>query len=105
VKAKKQTDITIQAIRNINLADAAVSVLALQTSMFHTFGENDEAGFESILNGFTGAIVCALVFALGIYMIVKSQKRLKIELANKGVTPTEDNGREDNNQDAGVEGE
>ncbi|MDE5756025.1 MAG: hypothetical protein K2I23_02955, partial [Clostridia bacterium] len=31
VKAKKQTDITIQAIRNINLADAAVSLLALQT--------------------------------------------------------------------------
>lgn len=88
VKAKKQRDITIQAIRNINLADAAVSVLALQTSMFHSFGGGDDAMFESILNGATGAVVCALVLALGIYMIVKAQKKLKTEL-NQIDTSTE----------------
>lgn len=33
VKARKQSDFKIRAVRNINFADAAVSVLALQTAM------------------------------------------------------------------------
>ena len=79
VKAKKQTDITVQAIRNINLADAMVSILALQTSMINAFGESEDMAHADALNGATGAAVCILVFALGIYMIVKSQKQLRIE--------------------------
>ena len=102
VKAKKQRDITIQAIRNINLADAAVSLLALQTSMFHSFGKSDDAKFESILNGVTGGVVCALVLALGIYMIIKAQKRLKTEL-NQIDTSTEESVGEI--QEDSVEGE
>ncbi|MDE7070445.1 MAG: hypothetical protein K2O86_00540 [Clostridia bacterium] len=83
VKAKKQSDMTVQAIRNINMADAIVSILTLQTSMIHSFGADDGVRFADTLNGATGAVVCALVFALGIYMIVNSQRQLRIEIANK----------------------
>ena len=77
VKAKKQTDMTVQAIRNINLADAMVSILALQTSMIHSFGGDEEIGFASQMNAVTGTVVCALVLSLGIYMVVKSKRLLK----------------------------
>ena len=103
VKAKKQNDITIQAIRNINLADAGVSLLALQTSMIHAFGEGDGIEFADILNGFTGAVVCALVLALGIYMIVKSQKQLKIERNTVETSTQEEPTNEGQGQD--IQGE
>ncbi|MDE6604984.1 MAG: hypothetical protein K2K85_03055 [Clostridia bacterium] len=90
VKAKKQNDITVQAIRNINLADAMVSILALQTSMINSFGGSEDLQNADALNGATGAAVCLLVFALGIFMIVKSQKQLKSETSIDGVTPQED---------------
>ena len=97
VKAKKQSDITVQAIRNINMADAMVSILALQTSMIHAFGEGDGVQFADALNGATGAAVCALIFALGIYMIVNAKNQLKIE-RNKIDAPNED-GTLDDGQD------
>ena len=103
VKAKKQNDITIQAIRNINLADATVSLLALQTSMIHAFGADDGIEFADTLNGVTGAAVCALVFALGIYMIVNAKRRLEIE-RNKVSAPDEDDSI-DEGQEERVEGE
>ena len=76
VKARKQNDMTVQAIRNINLADAIVSILALQTSMINSFGDGERMEFASSMNAVTGAIVCALVLALGIYMVVKSKRML-----------------------------
>jgi hypothetical protein len=74
IKAKKHNDFTVEALRNVNVADAAVSVLALQTSMFFEFGSGAATGFA---NALTGAAVCAVVLALGIYMIIKGQKKLK----------------------------
>lgn len=88
VRAKKQTDMTVQAIRNINMADALVSMLALQTSLLHAFGDENGKGngFDKILNGVTGLVVCVLVVALGIYMIINAQRKLKIEiLSNDGI--------------------
>lgn len=74
LRAKKQDDYTVEALRNVNLADAAVSILALQTAMFHEFGAGTATGFA---NALTGAGVCLVVLALGIYMIVKGNKGLK----------------------------
>ncbi|MDE6472639.1 MAG: hypothetical protein K2L52_06390 [Clostridia bacterium] len=99
VKAKKQSDMTVQAIRNINLADASVSLLALQTSMIHSFGDKDEVRFADTLNGATGAVVCALVFALGIYMIINAQKQLRLEKLNKDKNSTEEDKSEENKND------
>ncbi len=74
-KARKQTDFTIQAIRNVNLADALVSILALQTSLLIAFSDGGTG--VAVGNALTGGFVCALILALGIYMIVRSTKILK----------------------------
>lgn len=74
VKAKKQSEITVRALRSINLADALVSILALQTAMFKEFGGEEMA---AVMNGATGAVVCLLTALLGIYMIVNAKKILK----------------------------
>lgn len=76
VKAKKTNDAIIGALRNINLADASVSILALQTAMFNEFG--GDLQFEGQMNAATGAIVCALTAALGVAMIVSANKKLKV---------------------------
>ncbi|MGN1104941.1 MAG: hypothetical protein ACI4QI_08765 [Candidatus Coproplasma sp.] len=75
VKAKKSDEATIGALRNINLADALVSILALQTAMFREFG--GEMDMQGQMNGITGTIVCILTAALGIYMIIASNRKLK----------------------------
>lgn len=75
VKAKKSEEATVSALRNINLADALVSILALQTAMFKQFG--GESSFQGYMNAATGTIVCVLTLAIGIIMIVWSNKKLK----------------------------
>ena len=74
IKAKKHEDLTVWAIRNINLSDALVSILALQTAMFEQFavGQNVDA-----YNIATATAVCAVIIAVGIYMIIKANKMLK----------------------------
>ncbi len=74
VKARKQSDYTVEAIRNINFADALVSILALQTAMFAQFGEGIATG---LANALTGAGVCLLVLLLGGYMVFKGNTQLK----------------------------
>lgn len=69
IKAKKQRDFTVDALRNINVADAFVSILALQTAMFHEFGTG---AYEGIANALTGAGVCLVVFSIGLYMVIHS---------------------------------
>ena len=61
---------TVRASKNINLADAMVSILALQTAMFHEFGTGMGDFNIGTMNAITGAVVCALTAAIGIFMIV-----------------------------------
>ena len=75
VKAHKQTDLTVRAIRNINLVDALVSILALQTALLTTFG--DGAMNISLMNTMTGIVVSALSVAIGVYMIVSAHKKMQ----------------------------
>ena len=75
VKAHKQTDLTVRAIRNINLVDALVSILALQTALLTMFsaGEID----ISLMNTLSGSVVSILSVAIGVYMIVSANKKMK----------------------------
>ncbi len=75
IKANKQTDLTVAAIRNVNLTDALVSILALQTALLTTF---DKGGVNiSAINAFTGFAVAAFTVFLGVYMIIYSSKIIK----------------------------
>ena len=82
IKAHKQTDLTVRAIRNINLVDALVSILALQTALLTMFSEGEIN--ISIFNTFTGIVVSLLSVGIGIYMIISANKKIKeIQKENK----------------------
>ncbi|MBQ7788690.1 MAG: hypothetical protein IJ398_03450 [Clostridia bacterium] len=74
-KVKDEKDMTIKAVANVNLTDAVVSILALQTALLNTFGSGSQA--SRLANALTGTAVCLFVLALGIYMIAKAQKEIK----------------------------
>ena len=75
IKAHKQDDLTVRAIRNINLVDALVSILALQTALLTMFSEDNVD--ISLFNTFTGIAVSVLSIGIGIYMIVSANKKMK----------------------------
>lgn len=89
IKAHKQTDLTVRAIRNINLVDALVSILALQTALLTMFG--DGTVNVSLMNTFTGIIVSVLLVAIGIYMIISAKNKMQ-EITRK--TQKENNNNE-----------
>lgn len=75
IKARKYDDLYIQSIRNINLASAIISIVVLQVAMFQAFSPENNT---SIANGITGGAMSVIILVLGIFMIVKANKKLKI---------------------------
>ncbi len=81
IKARKEKSILLVTLRNISYADALVSILSLQTAMFAAFGQNSGTMIP-ITNALTGAGVCLMIFALGIYMVHKSKNTLNRKKEN-----------------------
>lgn len=79
VKTRRTHEMTVRAAKNINLADAFVSILALQTAMFREFDAAGDAVNVATMNAVTGAIVCALTAAIGVFMIVIAIKKTRKE--------------------------
>ena len=79
VKTRHTNEMTVRAAKNINLADAFVSILALQTAMFREFDAAGDAVNVATMNAVTGAIVCALTAAIGVFMIVIAIKKTRKE--------------------------
>ena len=75
IKARAQDDLTIQAIREINMVDGAVSILALQTALLHTF--SDASVNISLFSTLTGSAVSLFSLGLSISMIVRGSKIIK----------------------------
>ena len=75
-KARRMQDPMLQCFRNINLTDAAVSLLTLQVTLVAVFSD-ERTEMMNILNAVTGFIVCTLTVVMGILMIVRSTIRLK----------------------------
>ncbi len=76
IRARSHDDLTLQGIRNINLVDGAVSILALQTALLHTFSAGGEVDI-SLFNTLTGSAVSLFSVGLSIFMIVKGSKEIK----------------------------
>ena len=74
IRSRKNDDLYLQSLRNINLSAAIISIIVLQVAMFQAFSPEHN---KSIANGLTGGGVAVVIFALGIYMIVKANKKLK----------------------------
>ena len=73
VKVRKTRSPLLITVRNINAADAAMSVLPMQTSMIASF----DGGKMSIplMTVITGAGICAVFWFLGISMIMAERKK------------------------------
>lgn len=78
-KARKTDELTVRAIRNINLADALVSILALQTALLYEFSEGSNNAFP---NALTGAGVCVATASIGAFMLIKACITLKVKDKN-----------------------
>ena len=81
VKGRHYEKMSLRAILNINLTQGAVSILALQTALLSTFG--DESIDMSLFNTLTGSVVSLLSLGIGIFMIIKGNKSVKQEKANE----------------------
>ncbi len=68
VKARKENSLLLTTLRNINYADALVSLLSLQTALFAAFGQ-DSGQMIPITNALAGAGACIMIFVLGVYMV------------------------------------
>lgn len=74
-KSRKQDDLTVRSIRNINLMDGAVSILALQTALLHTFGTD---GVDiSLYNTLTASAVTLIGLWLVVSMLVEAHRKMK----------------------------
>ncbi len=70
-RAKKNEHLIVEAIRNINLVDACVSILALQTGLLSAFGDGIDA---SPYNTLTGSAVTLITVGVAIYMLIKAKQ-------------------------------
>ena len=90
IKEHHNRSMVIMATKNVKLADAFVSILALQTAMFREFGGLTTDVSTVTMNAITGAVVCALTVAIGVYMIVKAKLRIKkLKQGNKTAAANE----------------
>ena len=76
VKVRRLHDSLLQAFRNINLADAAVSLLSLQVTLVAVFSQGEGESMKP-LNAAMGFFVCLLTIALGVWMIAEAGVRLR----------------------------
>lgn len=79
-RARHHHDLTVRAVRNVNLMDALVSVLALQTALLQVF--NDGVTPSAVYNMITGFFVMAVSMAIGLTMIIVGCKHKKRLLAD-----------------------
>lgn len=84
IKIGKHGSPLLSIIKRIGYVDACVSILTLQTAMFASFANGQEA-FTKLMNGLTGSGVCAIVLFVGIQGIVLSVRMQGTKTACKEI--------------------
>ena len=72
IKARRSKSAILLTLRNISLADAFVSIFALQRSMLVSFEGMSEAEIV-IMNASLGSLVCITCFLLGLLLLLNKQ--------------------------------
>ena len=83
VKAKRDGNPVAQSLRNLNFADACMSIASLTVLMLTTFGEGEADSFGLITKACVAFAVCAVVLVIATIMIIVSAKRLSLEKKNE----------------------
>lgn len=76
VKFRKLDHPVLSAAKMLSFAGALMSIFALQTAMLAQFGVN-EAIFRRVMNVITGTSVSIIVFAMAVFMVIWSNKKLQ----------------------------
>ena len=74
-KAIKEKDDILQALRNINMVEAIISIVLLANTLITTFGTFD-TNMQTIII-ILGLVSCIVIISLGIFMVVKAILKLK----------------------------
>lgn len=77
-KYRKYNSPVMSTAKSISLAAALVSMLSLETAMLSQFGtEKTTPHFDQIMVGATGAGVCAIVVAISVSIIIRTNRELR----------------------------
>lgn len=76
-KAGKFGDPVVRSLRNLNFADACISVVSLTVLMIATFGENGEMIYLKAISGFFACVAILITAVLTLNFSVKRLKLLK----------------------------
>ena len=77
VKYRKYNNPILSASKAVRTTAALVSLVMLQTAMLSAFGSGRQDNFARDMNILTGSAVGLIILSMGIYMTVKSSKKLK----------------------------
>ena len=84
VKARRYGDPIVQSLRNINIADAGISIVSLTVMMIAVFGDGDaDDPSMKAVKAFVGFGAVAIVTAMSLIMVIKAVKRLRIKEADR----------------------
>ena len=75
-KFRKLKSPVLSASKAITFTGAMMSVMALQTAMIATFGEED-AVFRQTANTITGSVVCVSSVVIAVFMIIRATKKIR----------------------------
>ena len=75
-KDRKHTRPVDSSVRMLDLSQAIFAIFSLQAGLLHTFGTGES--WEHWLNLAVGCVVCLLTVAMGIYMIRRANREIKI---------------------------
>lgn len=75
VKFAKINNPLLSAAKIISLASALMSIFALQTAMFSSFGGGE--AFQRLMNSIVGGAVCFSVICMAAFMVVRADYMLK----------------------------
>ena len=81
IKSRRSQSAILLTLRNVSLADAFVSIFALQRSMLVSFKGMSETEIV-IMNAALGSAVCIACFLLGLLLLLNRQYKSSIELPN-----------------------
>lgn len=76
IKARKISNPVTQSLRNLNFADACMSVVSLTVLLVSTFGDENTAVGIHYMKYAVGFFVCALIIAMATFMIISANKKI-----------------------------
>lgn len=77
IKAKKNDNPVTQSLRNLNFADACMSMVSLTVLMIATFGEDATDTSMLFMKAAVGFAACVAIIVIASCMIIKADKNIK----------------------------